>query len=124
MKDNHGILKFCLAALTFWVSSLIALFLFCVLCMTVSPFEIISLPSTGTNLLANSRTVFELMLKSCSVAIVIATSFMSLNASSRGMFIFVNELIKFCTLSSASNMNIKQEVSWGVNCGITCLEIN
>ena len=70
----------------------------------MSPFEIISLPSIGTNLFAKSRKVFELMLKSCWVEAVIATSFTVLKTAILGIFIFVSELIIFSTLSSVKEI--------------------
>ena len=72
--------------------------------MTVSPFEIMSLPSIGTNLLAKSRTVFELILKSCWVETVIATSFTRLKMAILGILIFVSELMILSTLSSVKEI--------------------
>ena len=75
--------------------------------MTVSPFEIMSIPSIGTYFSAMLRRDFELILKISFVATVITASSTPLNIAILGVSIFVNDASKSRTLSSTINIVYK-----------------
>ena len=71
----------------------------------MSPFEIISNPSIGTNFSARLRRAFELILKISLVATVIATSLTPLNVFNFGMSNRVSEVIVSSTFASTIEIN-------------------
>ena len=82
--------------------------------MTVSPFEIRSIPSIGTYFSARFRNVLELILKICFVETVIAASFTLWTAAILGILMPVNDAIASCTFSSVfqkkQNINARTQV--------------